>query len=224
MGANAGSTKGGIQMTVRVFLIDDHEVVRRGLRDLLADEPDLEVVGEAGSAAEALQAAPAAHPDVAVIDVRLPDGDGIVLSRELRSLIGGISPLILTSFDDDDALLAAVVAGAAGYVLKQLKGSDLIDAIRRVAKGESLIDPAVARRVAEGDHLATRRGILDLTPQERCLFQLIGRGFTNRQISREMFLSEATVKNYVSKLLKKLGMSRRTEAAIYATRLSERTW
>lgn len=211
-------------MTVRVFLVDDHEVVRRGLRDLLADEPDLEVVGEAGTAAEALHAAPGARPDVAVIDVRLPDGDGVVLCREFRSRMGGIAPLILTSFDDDDALLAAVMAGAAGYILKQLKGGDLVDAIRRVAKGESLIDPAVARRVATGDHLATRRGILDLTPQERRLFELIGRGLTNRQISQEMFLSEATVKNYVSKLLKKLGMSRRTEAAIYATRLSERKW
>ncbi len=211
-------------MTVRVFLVDDHEVVRRGLCDLIADEPDMEVVGEAGSAAEALERAPAANPDVAVIDVRLPDRDGVMVCRELRSMIVGLSPLILTSFDDEDALLAAVMAGAAGYVLKQLKGSDLVNAIRRVAKGEVLIDPDVARRVLEGDHLLNRRGLLDLTPQERRILEFIGRGLTNRQIAKEMFLSEATVKNYVSKLLRKLGMSHRTEAAIYATRLSERPW
>jgi two-component system response regulator DevR len=211
-------------MTVRVFLVDDHEVVRRGLCDLIADEPDMEVVGEAGSAAEALERAPAANPDVAVIDVRLPDRDGVMVCRDLRSMIVGLSPLILTSFDDEDALLAAVMAGAAGYVLKQLKGSDLVDAIRRVAKGEVLIDPDVARRVLEGDHLLNRRALLDLTPQERRILEFIGRGLTNRQIAKEMFLSEATVKNYVSKLLRKLGMSHRTEAAIYATRLSERPW
>ena len=208
-------------MTVRIFLVDDHEIVRRGLCELLSGEPDMEVVGQAGSAAEALERAPAVSPDVAVIDVRLPDRDGVTVCRELRSLIDGLSVLMLTSFDDEDALLAAVMAGATGYVLKQVGGNNLVDAIRRVADGESLIDPAVTRRVVSGDGPTTRQGFLDLTPQEQRVLHLIGRGYTNRQIAAAMFLSEPTVKNYVSKLLRKLGMSRRTQAAIYTTRLSE---
>ncbi len=209
-------------MTLRIFVVDDHEIVRRGLCELLSAEPDMEVVGEAGSATEALERAPAVNPDVAVIDVRLPDRDGVIVCRELRSVINGLCALMLTSFDDEDALLAAVMAGASGYVLKQVKGSDLVDAIRRVANGQSLIDPAVARRVVNRNHPRTRQGFLDLTPQEKRILNFIGRGYTNRQIAAEMFLSEPTVKNYVSKLLRKLGMSRRTQAAIYVTGLSER--
>lgn len=209
-------------MTVRVFLIDDHEVVRRGVSDLIEDEPDFELVGEAASASEALERIVEARPDVAVIDVRLPDGDGILLCRELRSLIGTLAPLILTSFDDEDALLAAVMAGARGYVLKQVKGTELVDAIRRVAQGESLIDPSLAERILERQHRVDPREPIDLTPQEERLLKHVAKGYTNRQIANEMFLSEATVKNYVSKLLQKLGMRRRTEAAVYATRLKER--
>lgn len=211
-------------MTVRVFLVDDHEVVRRGLRDLIEGEPDLEVVGEAGTSAEALDRVAAARADVAVIDVRLPDGDGVLLCRELRSLDAGLTPLMLTSFEDEDAMLAAVMAGAAGYVLKQIKGTDLLDAIRKVAAGHCLIERSVAQRVVERRHESDRQGMLKLSPQERRILSFVAQGHTNRQIANEMFLSERTVKNYVSKLLQKLGMSRRTEAAVYATRLSERGW
>lgn len=208
---------------LRVFLLDDHEIVRRGLRELLESEGDIAVVGEAGTAEEALGRIPAANPDVAVLDVRLPDGDGIEVCRDIRSRHPDIQCLMLTSYADDEALFSAIMAGAAGYVLKQVKGSDLIDGVRRVARGESLLDPSVTRRVLErlrskpaDDELA------GLTEQERRILDLIAEGLTNRQIGERMFLAEKTIKNYVSNLLAKLGMSRRSEAAAYAARLEER--
>ena len=210
-------------MPTRVFLLDDHEVVRRGLRELLEAEDDLEVVGEAGTAEEALRRVPATSPQVAVLDVRLPDGDGVEVCRDIRSRHPEISCLMLTSFADDEALFAAIMAGAAGYVLKQVKGADLVDAVRRVARGESLLDPAVTQRVFE--RLRTRPEddeLASLTEQERRILELISEGLTNRQIGERMFLAEKTVKNYVSNVLSKLGMSRRTEAAAYAARLAER--
>jgi DNA-binding NarL/FixJ family response regulator len=206
-----------------VFLLDDHEIVRRGLRELLESEGDITVVGEAGTAEEALGRIPATQPDVAVLDVRLPDGDGVEVCRDIRSRHPDIQCLMLTSYADDEALFSAIMAGAAGYVLKQVKGSDLIDGVRRVARGESLLDPSVTRRVLErlrskpeDDELAS------LTDQERRILDLIAEGLTNRQIGDRMFLAEKTIKNYVSNLLAKLGMSRRSEAAAYAARLEER--
>lgn len=204
----------------RVFLLDDHEIVRRGLRDLLEQEDDITVVGEAGSAADALARIPAIGPDVAVLDARLPDGSGIDVCRTIRSSDPSIAVIILTSYDDDDALFAAIMAGAAGYVLKQVRGHDLVEAVRRVATGQSLLDPVVTQRVLtrirEGDPQA---GPLDqLTAQESRLLELIGEGLTNRQIAAEMFLAEKTVKNYVSQLLAKLGLQRRTQAAVLAAR------
>jgi DNA-binding NarL/FixJ family response regulator len=211
-------------VTIRVFLLDDHEVVRAGLRELLETEGDLEVVGEAGTAEEALGRIPATRPDVAVLDVRLPDGDGIEVCREIRSAHPEISCLMLTSFADDDALFSAIMAGAAGYVLKQVRGTDLVDAVRRVGSGESLLDPAVTTRVL--DRLRHRDEPEDelkgLTPQERTLLDYVAEGLTNRQIGERMFLAEKTVKNYMSSLLAKLGMSRRTEAAAFGARLAER--
>jgi two-component system response regulator DevR len=207
----------------RVFLLDDHEIVRRGLRELLEQEDDLEIVGEAGTAAEAYSRIPPIHPDVAVLDVRLPDGDGVEVCREIRSRHPEIRCLMLTSFADDEALLSAIMAGASGYLLKQVKGTDLVDAIRRVAAGESLLDPAMTARVLE--HLRAPAGkdeLATLTDQERRVLDLIAEGLTNRQIGERMFLAEKTVKNYVSNLLAKLGMSRRSEAAAYAARLAER--
>jgi DNA-binding NarL/FixJ family response regulator len=210
-------------MTTRVFLLDDHEIVRRGLRELLEAEDDLEIVGEAGTAEEAYGRIPATTPDVAVLDIRLPDGDGVEVCREVRSKHPEIACLMLTSVADDEAVYAAILAGAAGYVLKEVRGSDLVDGIRRVARGESLLDPAVTARVLERlregpqvDELAV------LTAQERRILELIADGLTNRQIGEELFLAEKTVKNYVSNMLSKLGMSRRTEAAAYAARLAER--
>jgi DNA-binding NarL/FixJ family response regulator len=207
----------------RVFLLDDHEIVRRGLRELLEAEDDLEVVGEAGTAAEALARIPATRPDVAVLDVRLPDGDGVSVCRDVRSQNAAVRCLMLTSFSDDEALFSAIMAGASGYVLKQVRGTDLVDAIRRVGRGESLIDPSLTSRVLErlrgGDDDDLLR---QLTPQERTLLDLLAEGLTNRQIGERMFLAEKTVKNYVSNLLGKLGMGRRTEAAVYAARLAER--
>ena len=207
----------------RVFLVDDHEIVRRGLRELLETEDDLEVVGEAGSAEEAYARIPAAEPDVAVLDVRLPDGDGVEVCREIRSQHPEIQCLMLTSFADDDALFSAIMAGAAGYLLKQIHGPDLVDGVRRVGRGESLLDPAVTARVLErlrnrpaDDELST------LTDQERKILDLVAEGLTNRQIGERIYLAEKTVKNYVSNMLTKLGMSRRTEAAAYAARLDER--
>jgi two-component system response regulator DevR len=208
----------------RVFLLDDHEIVRRGLKELLEGEEDLVVVGEAGTAAEALERIPATTPDVAVLDVRLPDGDGVEVCREIRSAHPEINCLMLTSYADDEALFSAILAGAAGYVLKQVRGTDLIDAIRRVAQGQSLLDPGVTARVLErlrtpqapDEHLAS------LSEQERRILDLIAEGLTNRQIGERMYLAEKTVKNYVSNVLMKLGMSRRSEAAAYAARLDER--
>ena len=211
-------------MTITVFLVDDHEVVRRGVRDLLESTGDVTVVGEAGSVAEAIERVPAAAPDVAVLDVQLPDGTGIELCRELRSQRPELSCLMLTSFPDDDALLDAVVAGASGYVLKQVRGSDLVDAVRQVATGHSLLDPVLreraARRIRSGPEEDER--LSHLTPQERRILDLLADGMTNRQIADEMFLAEKTVKNYVSNLLAKMGMSRRTEAAVFAARMAER--
>jgi DNA-binding NarL/FixJ family response regulator len=210
-------------MPTRVFLLDDHEIVRRGLRELLEAEGDIEVVGEAGTAEEAYGRIPATSPDVAVLDVRLPDGDGIEVCREIRSNHPEIACIMLTSFAEDDAVYAAIMAGAAGYVLKQVKGTDLVDGIRQVARGQSLLDPAVTTRVLERlRHKDDDDELSVLTDQERKILELIADGLTNRQIGEKIFLAEKTVKNYVSNMFSKLGMSRRTEAAAYAARLSER--
>ena len=207
-----------------MFLLDDHEIVRRGLKELLEAEEDLIVVGEAGTAEEALARISATVPDVAVLDVRLPDGDGIEVCREIRSRLPRTSCLILTSFADDEALFSAILAGASGYLLKQVRGTDLVDGIRRVAQGQSLLDPTVTARVLE--RLRSPQGPDDdlkgLTDQERRILDLIAEGLTNRQIGERMYLAEKTVKNYVSNVLMKLGMSRRSEAAAYAARLAER--
>jgi two-component system response regulator DevR len=207
--------------TVRVFLLDDHEVVRRGVADLLEAEPDLSVVGEASTAAEALARVPAVQPDVAVLDVRLPDGDGVTVCRELRSRMPDLRCLMLTSFADDDALFDAIMAGASGYVLKQIRGTDLVGAVRTVANGQSLLDPRTTAQVLERMRAsAEKKGpVADLSEQERTVLALIGEGLTNREIGERMFLAEKTVKNYVSHLLAKLGMQRRTQAAILATEL-----
>ena len=212
-------------MSVRVFLLDDHEIVRTGLRSLLEATDDLVVVGEAATVAEALIRIPATHPDVAVLDVRLPDGSGVEVCREVRSQSPEIACVMLTSYADDEALYAAIMAGASGYVLKQVGGTSLVDDVRRVAAGESLLDPALIERVLE----RLREGPEDdpllgtLTPQERRILDLIAEGQTNRQIADTMYLAEKTVKNYVSNLLTKLGMERRTQAATYAARLAERS-
>lgn len=206
---------------VRVFLLDDHEVVRRGLRDLLEAEGDITVVGESGSAQEAARRIPATRPHVAVLDGRLPDGSGIEVCREVRTVDPTIQALILTSYDDDEALFAAIMAGASGYVLKQITGTDLVDAVRRVAAGQSLLDPALTRRVldrvraGEPEHAELR----DLTEQERKILALIAEGMTNRQIGEQLYLAEKTVKNYVSSILSKLGLERRTQAAVLASKL-----
>lgn len=210
-------------MATRVFLLDDHEVVRRGVRELIEAEDDMVVVGEAGTAEEATGRIPATSPNVAVLDVRLPDGDGIEVCRDIRSKHPEIACIMLTSFADDEAVYAAIMAGAAGYVLKQVRGSDLIDAIRRVAAGESLLDPQVTTRLLERlRHQGADDELAMLSEQERKILDLIAEGLTNRQIGERMYLAEKTVKNYVSNLLSKLGMSRRTEAAVYAARLAER--
>jgi DNA-binding NarL/FixJ family response regulator len=211
-------------VTTRVFLVDDHEVVRRGLRELLDGEDDLSVVGEAATAEEAVAGVLAARPDVAVLDVRLPDGDGVEVCRDLRSALPELKCLMLTSFTDDEALFSAIVAGASGYVLKQVKGADLVSAVRRVAMGGSLLDPALTRQVMDrlrGEKVEDER-LARLTAQERKILELIADGKTNRQIADELFLAEKTVKNYVSNLLSKMGFARRTEAAVYAARLAER--
>lgn len=208
---------------VRVFLLDDHEIVRRGLRDLLDTEDDLIVVGEASTAEQALQRVPATNPDVAVLDVRLPDGNGVEVCRELRSRNPQLQCLMLTSFSDDEALFDAIMAGAAGYLLKQIRGNDLVDAIRRIGSGQSLLDPTLTARVLERVRGRTESdGLERLTDQERRILDLLADGLTNREIGERMFLAEKTVKNYVSNLLAKLGMSRRTQAAVYAARLGER--
>ena len=211
-------------MTTKVFLLDDHEVVRRGLRELFESEDDLTVVGEAATADEALARVPSSQPDVAVLDVRLPDGDGVEVCRDLRSAMPELKCLMLTSYADDEALFSAILAGASGYVLKQIKGSDLVSAVRRVAAGESLLDPSLTRQVMErlrGENVEDER-LARLTTQERNILELIADGKTNRQIADELFLAEKTVKNYVSNLLSKMGFARRTEAAVYAAVLAER--
>ena len=206
---------------IRVFLLDDHEVVRRGLRDLLESEGDIEVVGESGSAREATARIPALRPDVAVLDGRLPDGSGIDVCRDVPSVDPGIRALILTSYDDDEALFAAILAGAAGYVLKQITGNDLIDGVRRVAAGQSLLDQSLVARVLDRVRTGEEQHpeLSALTDQERKILALIAEGLTNRQIGERMFLAEKTVKNYVSSILSKLGLERRTQAAVLASRL-----
>lgn len=207
--------------TIRVFLLDDHEVVRRGVAALLSAEDDIEIVGEAGTAEHALARIPAARPDVAVLDVRLPDGDGVSVCREIRSQLPDLACLMLTSFDDEDALFEAVMAGAAGYVLKQIHGSDLVGAVRTVATGQSLLDPRSTARMLQRlrDRQDKQDPLKSLTEQERHIFDLIGEGLTNRQIGERLFLAEKTVKNYISNIFAKLGMSRRTQAAALAAQL-----
>jgi DNA-binding NarL/FixJ family response regulator len=211
-------------VALRIFLVDDHEVVRAGLRSLLEAESDLEVVGEAGTVAEALARIPPTRPDVAILDVRLPDGSGVEVCREIRSQVPETACLMLTSYADDEALFAAIMAGAAGYVLKQVGGTDLVEDIRRVAAGQSLLDPALTQRIIERMQAGPEEDprLAGLTPQERRILDLIAEGQTNRQIAASLFLAEKTVKNYVSNLLAKLGMERRTQAATYAARLDER--
>jgi len=211
-------------MTIRVFLLDDHEIVRRGVRELLELEPDIEVVGEAATAADALPRARAACPDVALLDVQLPDGNGVEVCRELRSELPELRCLMLTSFADDEALLDAVVAGASGYLLKQIRGSDIVDAVRRTSMGESLLDAALAKRAAARLTAGpeTDERLRFLTGREQDILNRIAEGKTNRQIANELFLAEKTVKNNVSNLLAKMGMARRTEAAVYAARLQDR--
>ncbi len=210
-----------VDRLIKVFLLDDHEVVRQGLRALLESTGSIEVVGEAGTAAEAAARIPALHPDVAVLDARLPDGSGIEVCRTVRGVDPTIRALILTSYDDDEALFAAIMAGASGYVLKDVKGLDLVAAIRQVAEGNSLIDPALTARVLERvrNGPATAPELADLTEQELKLLALIAEGLTNRQIGERMFLAEKTVKNYVSSILAKLGLERRTQAAVLASKL-----
>jgi two-component system, NarL family, response regulator DevR len=206
---------------IRVYLLDDHEVVRQGLHNLLEGEGDIEVVGESSSAVDAGNRIPALRPHVAVLDARLPDGSGIDVCRDIRSVDPTIQALILTSYEDDEALFAAIMAGAAGYVLKQTKGTDLVDAVRRVAAGQSLLDPAVTARVLE----RIRRGpeqpdeLKNLTEQERRILALVAEGPTNREIAGRILLAEKTIKNYVSSLLAELGMERRTQAAVLASKL-----
>ncbi|GAA1164311.1 response regulator transcription factor [Nocardioides aquiterrae] len=206
---------------IRVFLLDDHEVVRQGLRALLESTGDIEVVGESGSAVEATSRIPALHPDVAVLDARLPDGSGIEVCRSVRAVDPTIGALILTSYDDDEALFAAIMAGAAGYVLKEIRGNDLVEAIRQVAAGNSLIDPTLTAKVLERvrNPPATAPELAQLTEQEIKLLGYIAEGMTNRQIGEQMFLAEKTVKNYVSSILAKLGLERRTQAAVLASKL-----
>ncbi|MDT0307116.1 response regulator transcription factor [Streptomyces sp. DSM 44917] len=212
---------------ITVFLLDDHEVVRRGVHDLLAMEPDIEVIGEAGTAAEAMARIPAARPDVAVLDVRLPDGSGVEVCREVRSRDEHVKCLMLTSYADDEALFEAIMAGASGYVLKAIRGTELLSAVRDVAAGKSLLDPDATLRVlarlrgggAPGEGAAAEDDRLErLTDQERRILDLIGDGLTNRAIGEELHLAEKTIKNYVSSLLSKLGMERRSQAAAYVAR------
>ena len=207
---------------VKVFLVDDHEVVRRGVTELLESDPDISVVGEASTVREALARIPAAAPDVALLDVRLPDGDGVSLCRELKQSNPALVCLMLTSFGDDEALLNAVVAGAAGYVLKDVRGSDLLEAVRTVAGGGSLLDPHAASLVLSRLRApAAQDPLADLSEQERKIFALIGEGLSNREIADRMSLAEKTVKNYVSNVLGKLGMQRRTQAALLAAELRQ---
>lgn len=215
-----GRHNGG--MSVRVYLLDDHEIVRRGLADLLTGSGRCEVVGESSSAAEAIRRIPAARPDVAILDGRLPDGTGMEVARAVRSIDPSIRCLILTSYDDDEALLAAILAGASGYVLKQVRGADLVETIERVAAGESLLEGADAARVRArltGADVLLRPELSALTEQEKRVLDLITQGFTNRQIAGQMHLAEKTVKNYVTSLLAKLDLESRTQAAVLVERL-----
>jgi DNA-binding NarL/FixJ family response regulator len=206
---------------IRVFLLDDHEVVRRGIADLLTQDGDIEIVGESGSAVEAMHRIPALRPDVAILDGRLPDGSGIDVCREIRSVDPTIKGLILTSYEDDEALFAAIMAGASGYILKQVRGSDLVDGVRRVAAGQSLLDPAITARVLERIRTGAEQPdeLKALTEQERRILEYVAQGLTNHQIAERMFLADKTVKNYVSSMLAKLGLERRTQAAVLATKL-----
>jgi DNA-binding NarL/FixJ family response regulator len=219
-----GSEQADRQRPIRVYLLDDHEIARRGVKDLLEAEGDIEVVGEAGLAEEAIRRIPAIRPDVAILDARLPDGSGIDVCRAVRSQDPDLRALILTSYDDDEALFAAIMAGAAGYVLKQVRGHDLVDTVRRVAAGQSTLDPAVTSAVLD----RLRSGppadpaVARLTGQERRILEHIGQGLTNRQIAQELGLAEKTVKNYVSSLLAKLGLGSRTQAALFSSKLRGR--
>ncbi|MCD7442331.1 response regulator transcription factor [Streptomyces lincolnensis] len=212
---------------IRVFLLDDHEVVRRGVADLLDAEDDISVVGDASTVEHALARAPAVRPHVAVLDVRLPDGDGITVCRELRSRMPELACLMLTSFDDEDALLDAIMAGASGYVLKQIRGSDLVSAVRTVASGQSMLDPATTARLMRSlradpaETPALSPELESLSPRERDILALIGDGLTNREIGKKLYLSEKTVKNHISRLLAKLGVQRRVQAAVLASQLDQ---
>jgi DNA-binding NarL/FixJ family response regulator len=206
---------------IRVFLLDDHEVVRRGIADVLTTAGGIEIVGESGSAVEAVHRIPALRPDVMVLDARLPDGNGIDVCRDVRAVDPTIKGLILTSYEDDEALFAAIMAGAAGYVLKQVRGTDLVDAVQRVAAGQSLLDPAVTARVLERIRTGGQQPseLKVLTDQERRILEYVAQGLTNHEIAQNMFLADKTVKNYVSSMLAKLGLERRTQAAVLATKL-----
>ncbi|WP_121750976.1 response regulator transcription factor [Streptomyces sp. E2N166] len=221
------SEQAGRTNVIKVFLLDDHEVVRRGVHDLLDDEPDITVVGEAATVEQALVRVPALRPDVAVLDVRLPDGDGVTVCRELRSSMPDLACLMLTSFDDEEALLDSIMAGAAGYVLKQIEGSDLVSAVRTVARGQSLLDPSataklMARLRGGQEREEAPEALPGLTERERDILALIGEGLTNRQIGRRLYLAEKTVKNHISRLLAKLGVERRIQAAVIATQAQDR--
>ncbi|MFC9807215.1 response regulator [Streptomyces griseoaurantiacus] len=223
----ADSERPGPGDPIRVFLLDDHEVVRRGVHDLLDDEPDINVVGEAATAEQALVRVPALRPHVAVLDVRLPDGDGVSVCRELRADMPELACLMLTSFDDEEALLDSIMAGASGYVLKQIQGSDLVSAVRTVAAGQSLLDAnATARLLARlrggQEQEEEAEALPGLTPREREILALIGEGLTNRQIGQRLYLAEKTVKNHISRLLAKLGVERRVQAAVIATQAQDR--
>jgi two-component system response regulator DevR len=212
---------GGSGEPITVFLLDDHEIVRRGVADLLNSAPDITVIGDAGTAAQALARIPALKPQVAVLDARLPDGSGIDVCRDIRSAMPEVRCLILTSYDDNDAIFAAVMAGAAGYLLKEIRGTSLLDAIRQVADGKSLLDPSVTERLLARlrDGVPSDPRMASLSEREREILALIADGLTNRQIGERLFLAEKTVKNYVSALLAKLGMERRTQAAVYGAEL-----
>jgi DNA-binding NarL/FixJ family response regulator len=218
----ATSEDGPATDTIRVFLLDDHELVRRGIRELLEGEGDIEVVGESGSAQEAARRIPALRPDVAILDGRLPDGSGVDVCRDIRSVDPSIKALILTSYDDDDALFSAIMGGASGYILKQVRGNDFVDIVRRVAAGQSMLDPAMTAQVLERVRSGPPKdkALEGLTEQEQKILELIGEGLTNRQIAERMYLAEKTVKNYVSSMLAKLGLTSRTQAAIFATKHS----
>ena len=218
------SGAGGVRRPITVYLLDDHELVRRGIRDLLEASGDIEVVGESGLAQEAARRIPALRPDVAILDGRLPDGSGIDVCRTVRSVDPEIKALILTSYDDDDALFAAIMAGASGYLLKQVRGEDFLEGVRRVAAGQSMLDPAMTAQVL--DRIRNGPGADDeldvLTPQERRILDLVGQGLTNREVARRMTLSEKTVKNYVSSMLGKLGLASRTQAAVFVAKHSDK--